>query len=206
MPISIDWGAKRIYVPNSYLTLISGSLYKMDLNVFWADLKDLEDDEEGMPFEDTHERFASITIAGVTYAPALRIINGYTVEFEDGLYSVRLEGANTNVWSVLDGVLVQNTVQVISTNSAGLQIVSVGSGLSVAQDTSLSNIEALLSSIEGSLDHPSAMRLLLAVLAGKVSGAGTGTERFRDQADTKDRVVSTVDQDGNRSSVAVDAS
>lgn len=50
------------------------------------------------------------------------------------------------------------------------------------------------------------MRLMSAVLLGKVSGAGTGTETFRDVSDTKDRVVSTVDNQGNRTNVSKDAS
>ena len=48
-------------------------------------------------------------------------------------------------------------------------------------------------------------RLSAAVLVGKVSGAGTGTETFRDVNDTKNRVVSTVDAQGNRTNVTKDA-
>jgi hypothetical protein len=42
------------------------------------------------------------------------------------------------------------------------------------------------------------LRIMLAVLAGKVSGAPGDTLRFRNQADSKDRVVATVDTNGNR--------
>lgn len=48
-------------------------------------------------------------------------------------------------------------------------------------------------------------RLMGSVLLGKVSGAGTGTEVFRDLADTKDRLTVIVDQNGNRLSVVRDA-
>lgn len=48
------------------------------------------------------------------------------------------------------------------------------------------------------------IRLLSAVLGGKVSGAGTGTETFRDIADTVDRVVATVDSSGNRTAITLD--
>ena len=48
------------------------------------------------------------------------------------------------------------------------------------------------------------IRLLSAVLGGKVSGAGTGTETFRDIADTVDRVVVTVDSSGNRTAIMLD--
>lgn len=58
--------------------------------------------------------------------------------------------------------------------------------------------------VEGSTTALQWVRLVASVLLGKVSGAGTGTETFRDLADTKDRVVSTVDNDGNRTAVARD--
>lgn len=59
-------------------------------------------------------------------------------------------------------------------------------------------------SVEGALSADGVARLLLSVLAGKVSGAGTATEVFRDLADSKARVTVTVDSVGNRSSVALD--
>ncbi len=43
-----------------------------------------------------------------------------------------------------------------------------------------------------------------AVLAGKVSGAGTGTETFRGINDDKDRVVATTDSSGNRTAITLD--
>ena len=49
------------------------------------------------------------------------------------------------------------------------------------------------------------MRLFAAVLLGKVSGAGTTTNIFRDINDNKDRVTATVDSAGNRSAVTKDA-
>jgi hypothetical protein len=50
------------------------------------------------------------------------------------------------------------------------------------------------------------LRISNAALAGKLSGAGTGTETVRDLGDTKDRLVYTVDNDGNRSAVTLDLS
>lgn len=51
-----------------------------------------------------------------------------------------------------------------------------------------------------------ALRLMLASLAGKLNGAGTTSVHIRDTNDTKDRIIATVDTDGNRASVALDAS
>lgn len=48
------------------------------------------------------------------------------------------------------------------------------------------------------------VRLFAAVLLGKCSGGGTGTVRFRDVNDTRDRVVASVDQSNNRTTVTLD--
>ena len=58
--------------------------------------------------------------------------------------------------------------------------------------------------IESGISAEEAMRIYGAVLAGKVSGAGTGTEVFRDINDTKNRVTATVDSNGNRSTITLD--
>ena len=49
-----------------------------------------------------------------------------------------------------------------------------------------------------------AMKICLAALAGKVSGAGTTTVTIRSADDTADRIVATVDTNGNRSAVTLD--
>jgi len=60
--------------------------------------------------------------------------------------------------------------------------------------------------IEGTLTQKEAMRLLLAILTGLTSGGGTDTLTFRNTGDTKDRVIATVDKDGNRTVVIKDVS
>lgn len=62
----------------------------------------------------------------------------------------------------------------------------------------------LAAAVEPGASVVQSLRLANAVLHGKVSGAGTGTEVFRDLADTKDRVVSSVDTNGNRTEVTRD--
>jgi len=58
--------------------------------------------------------------------------------------------------------------------------------------------------IDGGLDAQQATRIMLAALAGKVSGAGTTTITFRDAGDARDAIVATVDADGNRGTVTLD--
>lgn len=66
-------------------------------------------------------------------------------------------------------------------------------------DTPEAIANAVLSSqVEGSITLQEAIRLQNAVLLGKVLGAGSGTEVFRDLSDSKDRIVATVDTVGNR--------
>lgn len=138
MAITVDWGSKIINVPLADLTFESGTLYSLDTNVFRLRLDDLMDDEEGIPFDTTHNHNTQITIAGVTYARFIEIINDYTVTFEDGMYAVRLDGSNNNLFD--EGIINRNSVSIIPTNSAGLQIVSVGSGLSADQADQLAEI------------------------------------------------------------------
>jgi hypothetical protein len=62
----------------------------------------------------------------------------------------------------------------------------------------------LTNGIETSLTLRGAMRLMSAVLVGELSGAGTGTEVFRNVGDTKDRVTATISSN-NRTAIVTDA-
>jgi len=138
MAISIDWNTKVISIPQADLTLVSGSVYELDIDAFRLDLKDLEDGE-GMPFLDTHAHNTEVTLGGVTLARTFEIINGYTITFEDGQYAVNLTGANSNIPDVTN----VNQVSVRSFNSAGLISVTSGSGLSAEQATMLEELYKL---------------------------------------------------------------
>lgn len=118
MAITITWATKIINVPRLDMTLIQGSpeIRELDINTFRLTLKDLEDDEAGMPFLHTHEHNTEVVIGGVTLARVIRIVNGYTVTFEDGQYAVNLVGANSNISDVTN----VNQVSIRARNSAGL--------------------------------------------------------------------------------------
>lgn len=78
-------------------------------------------------------------------------------------------------------------------------------GIAAIPDAATNAAAVLASAVDGIITLAESIRLQNAVLAGKVSGAGTGTETFRDLADTKDRIVATVDTDGNRTAITRDA-
>jgi hypothetical protein len=119
MAISITWGTKVINIPKADTQLVQSSpteIRSLDLDNFRQTLNDLQDSEDGIPFETTHNHVPPITVGGVTLARVVEIINGYTVTFEDGQYAVNLVGANSNVGDVTN----VNQVAVRSANSAGL--------------------------------------------------------------------------------------
>jgi hypothetical protein len=59
--------------------------------------------------------------------------------------------------------------------------------------------------VEGTYTVRQYLRLFAAALLGKVSGGGTTTNTFRDTADGTDRITATVDSDGNRTAMTLDA-
>jgi hypothetical protein len=130
MALSIDKLTSIITVPQGDLTLVSGTIYKMDTNQFRLDLMALMATEDLMPCVDANRHNTEVTVAGVTYARVIEMINGYSVEFApDSQWTVILEGSNNNIFDVENGILQQNQVQVISTNSAGLIVAPGGGGI-----------------------------------------------------------------------------
>jgi hypothetical protein len=93
-------------------------------------------------------------------------------------------------------------------NSARLATIAGDTGTSLpATLAALNDItaaELLTATIEGSIDLAAVLRIFLAYAAGPVNGGGTSTIHYRDQADSKDRIIMSVDASGNRSSVTVD--
>jgi hypothetical protein len=128
MAIAINWLTRRITIPQSDLTPISGVLYQLDVNAFRLQLKDLEDSDDGMGQPDTHRHNTQVVLSGVTYARTLEIINGYTVEFQNtgSPYIVSCVGANHNLADVY--IPGSSTVSLIIGNSAGLIVTDTGGG------------------------------------------------------------------------------
>lgn len=123
MAISVNYATKVIYVPRADLVEIQSVpsyVYQLNMEWFWLQLKDLEDNSDGMAVVDTVLNNPPVNVGGVVLARVVQIINGFFVEFEDGQYAVNLTGANTN----LQDVAVVNQVSIRPNNSAGLQDLS----------------------------------------------------------------------------------
>ena len=58
--------------------------------------------------------------------------------------------------------------------------------------------------VDNSYNFQQAIQLILAATAGKVSGAAGTTITFRNPDDTKNRIVATVDSNGNRTAITYD--
>lgn len=66
---------------------------------------------------------------------------------------------------------------------------------------SLNNSQIMDVLVDGEFTFRQVIQIMAAALAGKLSGGGTSTLTFRDLSDTLNRIVVTVDQNGNRNSV-----
>lgn len=135
MAFTFDYLNKVISVPQADLTFVSGTFYTMDTNWFKNQLLAEMGSESGIWADTMYRHNTEVgPIVGTTYARTIEIINGWSVQFTpDTQWSVQLEGSNNNIWDIQGGVLVQNQVQVIPTNSAGLIVGTGGSGASAAE-------------------------------------------------------------------------
>lgn len=107
---------------------------------------------------------------------------------------------------------ITSTGEVLSTANVGA---AVWNGLATAYNDAGTMGELLNNSgaganpwtteIETGVTMLQALRAIFASTGGKVSGAGTTTITFRNAVvDSKDRIVATVDEDGNRSAITYD--
>lgn len=103
---------------------------------------------------------------------------------------------------------VNATIQAFVTSSQGVIVDGVNGGVQFLTSDSPADIaaEVWAAASEAGLTYADVIRVMASVLAGKVSGAGTGTETFVGLDGTTARVISTVDDNGNRISVTVDGS
>jgi len=88
-------------------------------------------------------------------------------------------------------------------------IQTIGTGRSfpwvVLKDDPVTALLDLAAGVETGWTVRQALRIILAVCAGKLNGAATTTINIRDMADSKNRIQATVDASGNRSVVTRDA-
>jgi hypothetical protein len=101
-----------------------------------------------------------------------------------------------------------NWVEIPDTTSVYVMMPYGVTCTSCMNDNALSQITAkIIADIaDGSYDLQEMMRIIFSACACKSTGGGTNTLKFRDGADSKDRIAATVDSDGNRTGVVLDGS
>jgi hypothetical protein len=191
MALSLDPATRVISVPQADLTFVSGTLYTLDSDQFRKDVFDLLASEPYIWMPDAFRHNTEVTVAGVTYARTLEFINNYSVTFENtgSAYTIRIEGSNNNIFDAENGILNPTPlVTVISTNSAGLQTVVSGSGVTPGDITDIEN--AIFDRIvETGYTFEQLVRLMASDAAGSIVQQTDGSYVIRDINDTKDRIA-----------------
>lgn len=145
-----------------------------------------------------------IDFAGNAVALALRNYNGgITLRNKTGAQSVSIDLNSGQIIlesTVTNGTIVCRGVGKLINNSVGATIVNEVLGTSTVASAVWSSV------VDGTITAEQSVRLMNAILGSKVSGAGTGTETFRNPDDNKNRVVTTVDSQGNRTTIVRDLS
>lgn len=159
-----------------------------------------------------------VTSDNSKYVPALSLVGGDTIDgsiaippyifLEDGWRVRPMESSHE--LTITGNLVVRGggnpVVATLGTYQVNVRYtVPVQAQLVNAIPTAAQNAAAVMERVtENSMTFEEMFRVQHAALVGKVSGANTTTERFRDIADTKDRIVYTVDANGNRTAVTQD--
>lgn len=115
MALTVDYSTAApwlITIPQSDLTLESGTRYKLTVDEFWLLLRDFTDNETTMAQPKLYSR-----IPATSSTPSITTIDEafYRLQFEDGLYSVNIIEGNTNIREAE----VKNQVSVNTNNTTG---------------------------------------------------------------------------------------
>ncbi len=139
------------------------------------------------------------TNAGFTALPAV------AAEAAGGLYTRGSGAGQINQSS--NGTVDVNAVAISGDTTAAdnAELFFDGTGYPTAQNAIADALLDRSAGIETGFTPRQAARIILASQGAKVSGAATTTVTIRDVGDTKDRIVATVDADGNRTAVTLDA-
>lgn len=206
MALTLNPATRLISVPQADLTFVSGTLYDLDSDQFRKDVMDLLASEAYIWMPDAFTHNTEVSVAGVTYARSIEFINSYSIQFENtaSAYTVRIIGSNNNIFDVENGILVPTPlVTVISTNSAGLQTVVSGSGVTQQDKDDIEN-QIFTRIVEGAITFEQLVRIISAEAAGKVIQQPDGSYVIRDINDTKTRIAGDDSANNGRDITSVD--
>lgn len=197
MPISFDG-------PNKVIVLASGAT-EVNVSEIYSRWKDWVQTSDNAKFLPAFREVGGDPLGGGTFAAINIFIRN------DLGWRVRPPEENINI-TLIGNIFPEDPNTVWRCSPLGTFQTSINTTNSVGLIVSSSSIETMAaavldeaSSVETGLTVREALRLITAALAGKVSGAAGTTVTIRNAvADDKDRIVATVDSEGNRTSITVD--
>lgn len=164
----------------SMLSAVSANIINVDLTTALAQIALIKAKTDNLPGDPADESLLEAAIAAIPVAPSAASVADAVLD-EAGAGHTGLIPTN------LDAKISSRAV-------AGDLMALTGTAVDLILDDP----------VEGTYTMREALRIMLAVLAGKANGGGTATIVFRDVNDSKDRVEATVDVNGNRSTVILD--
>jgi len=125
-----------------------------------------------------------------------QIISGIPV----GEFSIEVQTADVRKFGGVAGTFFAGIPDAKVASIAANAITAASIAADAENDLAVALLD-LTDGIETSLTLRQAIRLIVASSAGKLSGAATSTVTIRNLADSLNRIVATVDADGNRSAI-----
>lgn len=145
------------------------------------------------------------TVGYYTASITLSAANG----FENGKnYSIRIAATVSSVSSAMShDFIVKPAPLRPSTAGRDLDVAADGSITAAVASVDAAVVDDIWDEVfESSATCRQALRIIVAAVAGKVTGGGTSTIHFRDIDDAKNRITATVDENDNRTAITLDGS
>lgn len=184
---------------NSLIVVDSGST-DVDCIGLYNAIKLAQASEEGIIYDRIGKGSGLDSLGpGVQVGITVELLGSWQLYFPSGNYIARVAGGNLIGGPSDDPIAYTAGVQTLLIQSAASTVVTSDGSTPVSPESlaaAVANVE-----IETGYDLKEVLRLMSAALAGKLSGATGSTVTIRDINDAIDRIVASVDGDGNRTSI-----
>jgi hypothetical protein len=184
MALTIDWPGR----------IVNSDASISDIVAFHAELRDAEDSEAGIVHPVIHT-WRALALGGGAIFPQIDFVNGWQLRFPVAGSYIITGNLNATIVPVA-GVFVDRRA------SLAFAAVDLGGGGGGGEGASAAQVWA--KPVEDGITAEGALRILLAAMSGRSTGARTGVERYLARDNVKARITAQFDSSGNRINVAVD--
>jgi hypothetical protein len=194
-PFTFNFLTELIAVDGGTTDILCADLYTA--------IKAAQASAEGIQYPKIGEGSGLIELGpGVEVGLTVELLGNWQLSFATGNYVARVAGGNLVGGPGGDPVAYSAGVQTLLIQSAASTVVTEGGSVPTAAQNAAATWAAI---IENGLSAAALQRLFAAVLSGNATvPSGAGAFAFRDLADTKDRVVGTIDNSGAREVTDID--